>query len=111
MTKEERQKLVKEEADETGLPKTLYTVVNVASRLANAADDLALITEGRSKLNKELYTGMLFNNYYRLRMLMDEVLYLHNIESWDVVDHQADTVYETIDNKLSQSEGGTDDNT
>lgn len=111
MTEDERQKLEKAEADETGLPKTLYKVMNVASRLANAADDLALIAEGRSKLNKELYTGMLFNNYYRLQMLMNEVLYLHGIESWDAVDHQVDTVYKTIDNKLSQSEGGTDDNT
>lgn len=111
MTKEERQKLVKAEADETGLPKTLYKVVNVASRLANAADDLALITEYRSKLNKELYTGMLFNNYYRLQMLMDEVLYLHNIESWDTLENQVDNVYKTIDNKLLQSEGGIDDNT
>ena len=101
MTEDERQKLEKAEADETGLPKTLYKVMNVASRLANAADDLALITEGRSKLNKELYTGMLFNNYYRLRMLMNEVLYLHGIESWDVLENQVDRVYK----------GGTDDNT
>lgn len=95
MTEDERQKLVKGEADETGLPKTLYKVMNVASRLANAADDLALITEGRSKLNRELYTGMLFNNYYRLQMLMDEVLYLHGIESWDVLENQVDRMYQS----------------
>lgn len=108
MTKEERIKIMTKEAEETGLARTLYKLGKVSSELSSAADDLALIYEDRSKLNKQLCTGKVFNKYYRLRMLMDEVLYLHNIKSWDAIDHQADNVYEVINRQFG---GILDDNT